>query len=119
MVIAARSAKRRSVSDSDVIYRISAAFAPHLYWLSSSYLHASQQLASYLDWRKPIGLQERLEGRSSHNGEILCDVAFPLSGNRGYDSNRSVFPLRFSHTDDNIIKTTSIHTDPRALVKNA
>ncbi len=23
-----------------------------------------------IDWREPIGLQERLEGRSSHNGEI-------------------------------------------------
>ncbi len=26
-----------------------------------------------------------LEGRSSHNGEILRDVSFPLSGNRGYE----------------------------------
>ncbi len=48
--------------------------------------------SSHLDWREPIGLQERLEGRSSHNGEILRDVSFPLSGNRGYDSNRSGFP---------------------------
>ncbi len=23
-----------------------------------------------IDWREPIGLQERLEGRSSHNGEF-------------------------------------------------
>ncbi len=23
-----------------------------------------------IDWREPIGLQERLEGRSPHNGEI-------------------------------------------------
>ncbi len=23
-----------------------------------------------IDWREPIGLQERLKGRSSHNGEI-------------------------------------------------
>ncbi len=50
--------------------------APHLYCLSSSsYLHASRQLASQLDWREPIGLQERLEGRSSHNGEFLWDVS--------------------------------------------
>ncbi len=26
---------------------------------------------SHLDWREPIGLQERLKGRSSHNGEFL------------------------------------------------
>ncbi len=39
------------------------------------YLHASRQLASQLDWREPIGLQERLEGRSSHNGEFLGDVS--------------------------------------------
>ncbi len=37
---------------------------------SSSYLHALRQLASHLDWCEPIGLQERLKGRSSHNGEI-------------------------------------------------
>ncbi len=37
---------------------------------SSSYLHALRQLASHFDWREPIGLQERLKGRSSHNGEI-------------------------------------------------
>ncbi len=37
---------------------------------SSSYLHALRQLASHLDWREPIGLQERLKGRSSHNGEF-------------------------------------------------
>ncbi len=55
---------------------------------SSSYLHASRQLASHLDWREPI---ERLEGRSSHKGEFLRDVSSPLSGNRGYDSNRRRF----------------------------
>ncbi len=86
-VIAARSAKRRSVSDSDVIVAGAAFILPR----ARHYLHASRQLASHLDWREPIGLQERLEGRSSHNGEILRDVSFPLSGNRGYDSNRSVF----------------------------
>ncbi len=43
--------------------------------LSRHYLHASGQLASQLDWREPIGLQERLEGRSSHNGEFLGDVS--------------------------------------------
>ncbi len=37
---------------------------------SSSYLQALRQLASHLDWREPIGLQERLKGRSSHNGEF-------------------------------------------------
>ncbi len=31
-----------------------------------------------IDWREPIGLQERLEGRSSHNGEILRDVSWKL-----------------------------------------
>ncbi len=47
-----------------------------LYGLSSSsYLHAVRQLASHLDWREPIGLQESLEGRNSHNGEFLRDVS--------------------------------------------
>ncbi len=76
----ARSAKRRSVSDSDVIVSGAAFILP-----------LELVFACFADWREPIGLQERLEGRSSHNGEILRDVSFPLSGNRGYDSNRSVF----------------------------
>ncbi len=62
-MLAACPAKRRSVSDAAV-------------------LHASRQFASHLDWREPIGLQERLEGRSAHNGEFLCDVLFPLSGSQ-------------------------------------
>ncbi len=84
-MITARPAKRRSVSDSDVIVAGAAFILP-----LELVLHASRQLASHLDWHEPIGLQERLEGRSSHNGEILRDVSFLLSGNRGYDSNWSV-----------------------------
>ncbi len=59
--------------------------APHLYGLSSSsYLHASRQLVSHLDWREPIGFQERLEWRSSHNGEFLCDVSWKLEKEPGF-----------------------------------
>ncbi len=61
--------------DSDVIVAGSAFILPR----ARHYLHASRQLASHLDWREPIGLQERLEGRSSHNREFLRDVSFPLS----------------------------------------
>ncbi len=39
---------------------------------------------SQLDWREPIGLQERLEGRSSHNGEFLHDLHESSRGNRQY-----------------------------------
>ncbi len=76
-MIAAHPAKRRSVSDSDVIDAGSAFILPR----ARHYLHALQQLASNLDWHEPIGFQESLEGRSSHNGEFLHDVSFPLSGN--------------------------------------
>ncbi len=85
-VIAARSAKRRSVSDSDVIVAVAAFILP-LELVFACFATIGQSL----DWHEPIGLQERLEGRSSHNEEILRDVSFLLSGNRGYDSNRSVF----------------------------
>ncbi len=57
--------------DSDVIVTGSAFILPR----ARHYLHASRQLASHLDWREPIGLQERLEGRSSHNGELMRDVS--------------------------------------------
>ncbi len=83
-VIAACSAKWRSVSDSDVIVAGAAFILPR------ARICMLRDNWPVIDWREPIGLQERLEGRSSHNGEILRDVSFPLSGNRGYDSNRSV-----------------------------
>ncbi len=35
------------------------------------------------NWPVPIGLQERLEGRSSHNGEILRDVSWKLERELG------------------------------------
>ncbi len=75
---AARPANRRSVSDSDVIVAGGSAF---ILPRARNYLHASQQLASHLDWREPIGLQESLEGKSSHNGEFHLNVSIPLSGN--------------------------------------
>ncbi len=62
-VITAHPAKRHSVSDTDVSFAGSTLLLP----LARHYLHASQQLVSHLDWREPIGLQERSEGRSSHN----------------------------------------------------
>ncbi len=34
-----------------------------------------------IDWREPIGLQERLEGRSSHNGVISVMSRDSLKGN--------------------------------------
>ncbi len=92
-MFAARPAKRRSVSDSDVIVAGSA-----FYTASSSSVFACDRMLRdnwpVIDWREPIRLQERLKGRRSHNGEILRDVSFPLSGNRGYDSNRRRFPPR-------------------------
>ncbi len=48
---------------------------------SSSYLHTLRQLASHLDWREPIGLQERLKGRSSHNGEFYVMSRDSSKGN--------------------------------------
>ncbi len=90
-MLAARPAKRRSVSDSDVIVAYTAFILPLSLSVFACDLHTSRQLASHLDWHEPIGLQKGWKGRSSHNGEFLRDVSFPLSGNRGYDSNRSVF----------------------------
>ncbi len=103
-MIAARSVKRRSVSDSDVIVVCAAFILPP----ARHYLHASRQLASHLDWREPIGLQERLEGRSSHNGEILRHVSFPLSGNQGYDSNRSVLLLALAVIKQHCITASAL-----------
>ncbi len=37
-----------------------------------------------IDWREPIGLQERLEGRSSHNGEISVMSRDSLKGNHTF-----------------------------------
>ncbi len=65
-VIAARSAKRRSVSDSDVIVPGAAFILPLELVIFACFVTIGQSL----DWREPIGLQERLEGRSSHNGEF-------------------------------------------------
>ncbi len=39
-----------------------------------------------IDWREPIGLQERLEGRSSHNGVISVMSRDSLKGNQCYFS---------------------------------
>ncbi len=38
-----------------------------------------------IDWREPIGLQERLEGRSSHNGVISVMSRDSLKGNAQTD----------------------------------
>ncbi len=64
-VIAASSAKRRSVQiltycRGRCIY--TASRARHICMLRDNW--------PVIDWREPIGLQERLEGRSSHNGVI-------------------------------------------------
>ncbi len=65
-VITARPAKRRSVSDSDVIVAGSAFILPLELVIFACFATIGQSV----DWREPIGLQERLEGRSSHNGEF-------------------------------------------------
>ncbi len=64
-MIAASSAKRRSVQiltycRGRCIY--TASRARHICMLRDNW--------PVIDWREPIGLQERLEGRSSHNGVI-------------------------------------------------
>ncbi len=69
-MLAARPAKRRSVSDSDVIVACTA------FYTASQLVSICMRCAYFatigqsFDWREPIGLQERLEGRSSHNGEF-------------------------------------------------
>ncbi len=44
--------------------------ASHLYCLELVVFACFATIGRHLDWREPIGLQERLKGRSSHNGEI-------------------------------------------------
>ncbi len=65
-VITARPAKRRSVSDSDIIVAGSAFILPLELVIFACFATIGQSV----DWREPIGLQERLKGRSSHNGEF-------------------------------------------------
>ncbi len=65
-VITDRPAKRRSVSDSDVIVAGSAFILPLELVIFACFATIGQSV----DWCEPIGLQERLEGRSSHNGEF-------------------------------------------------
>ncbi len=61
--LAARPAKRRSVSYSDVFSRTLNFILPLSLSVFACDLHSLQQLASHLDWREPIGLQESLEGK--------------------------------------------------------
>ncbi len=44
--------------------------ASHLYCLELVVFACFATIGQSFDWREPIGLQERLKGRSSHNGEI-------------------------------------------------
>ncbi len=44
--------------------------ASHLYCLELVIFACFATIGQSFDWREPIGLQERLKGRSSHNGEI-------------------------------------------------
>ncbi len=44
--------------------------ASHLYCLELAVFACFATIGQSFDWREPIGLQERLKGRSSHNGEI-------------------------------------------------
>ncbi len=69
-MLAARPAKRRSVSDSDVIVVCTAFYtASQLVSICMRCVYFAT-IGQSFDWREPIGLQERLEGRSSHNGEF-------------------------------------------------
>ncbi len=69
-MLAARPAKRRSVSDSDVIVACTAFYtASQLVSICMQCVYFAT-IGQSFDWREPIGLQERLEGRSSHNGEF-------------------------------------------------
>ncbi len=69
-MLAARPAKRRSVSDSDVIVACTAFYtASQLVSICMRCVYFAT-IGQSFDWREPIGLQERLEGRSSHNGEF-------------------------------------------------
>ncbi len=69
-LLAACCTKRRSVSDSDIIVACTA------FYTASQLVSICMRCAYFatigqsFDWREPIGLQERLEGRSSHNGEF-------------------------------------------------
>ncbi len=69
-MLAAQPAKRRSVSDSDVIVACTAFYtASQLVSICMRCVYFAT-IGQSFDWREPIGLQERLEGRSSHNGEF-------------------------------------------------
>ncbi len=69
-MLAARPAKRRSVSDSDVIVACTAFYtASQLVSICMQCVYFAT-IGQSFDWREPIGLQERLEGRSSHKGEF-------------------------------------------------
>ncbi len=69
-VLAARPAKRHSVSDSDVIVACNAFYtASQLVSICMRCVYFAT-IGQSFDWREPIGLQERLEGRSSYNGEF-------------------------------------------------
>ncbi len=69
-MLAARPAKRRSASDSDVIVACTAFYTASLLVSICMRCAYFATIGQSFDWREPIGLQERLEGRSSHNGEF-------------------------------------------------
>ncbi len=53
-----------------------------IYTVSSSSFACFATIGQSFDWREPIGLQERLKGRSSHNGEISVMSRDSSIGNR-------------------------------------
>ncbi len=68
-MLAAPPAKRRSVSDSDVIVAGTAFILPRSLSVFACIfiLHDNWPV---IDWCEPIGLQKCWKGRSSHNGEF-------------------------------------------------
>ncbi len=61
----------REEKDSDVIVTGSAFILPHELVIFACFATIGQSIGLH----EPIGLQERLKGRSSHNGEFLRDVS--------------------------------------------
>ncbi len=58
---------------------------------AGQYLYALRQLASHLDWREPIGLQESLKGRTSHNWEFTVMSPEARRGTVIFKSTRNLY----------------------------
>ncbi len=118
-MLAARPAKRRSVSDSDVIVACTA------FYTASQLVSICMRCAYFatigqsFDWREPIGLQERLEGRSSHNGEFSVMSRSRSQGTEVTIVTGDVFPHADSaHTAMTRHRPSQYPSPVRCAVKN-